>query len=45
MTEINKCPFTTASGAPVADNTYIITAGRRDPALLQDVNLQSLQAP
>lgn len=29
--------FTTAAGAPVADNTNIMTAGRRGPALLQDV--------
>jgi len=29
--------FTTASGAPVADNTNIMTAGPRGPALLQDL--------
>src|SRR5215831_20771056 len=29
--------FTTEAGAPVADNTNILTAGRRGPALLQDV--------
>jgi catalase len=29
--------FTTEAGAPVADNTNIMTAGRRGPALLQDV--------
>jgi catalase len=29
--------FTTAAGAPVADNTNILTAGPRGPALLQDV--------
>jgi catalase len=29
--------FTTAAGAPVADNTNIMTAGRRGPALLQDI--------
>ena len=29
--------FTNATGAPVADNTNIMTAGRRGPALLQDV--------
>jgi catalase len=31
-----KC-FTTAAGVPVADNTNIMTAGRRGPALLQGV--------
>src|ERR1700747_1215599 len=30
-------PFTNATGAPVADNTNIMTAGRRGPALLQDI--------
>src|ERR1700690_403438 len=30
-------PFTNAPGAPVADNTNIMTAGRRGPALLQDI--------
>jgi len=29
--------FTTEAGAPVADNTNIMTAGRRGPALLQDL--------
>src|ERR1700726_1547268 len=29
--------FTNATGAPVPDNTYILTAGRRGPALLQDI--------
>ena len=29
--------FTTAAGAPVADNTNIMTAGPRGPALLQDM--------
>src|SRR5258708_6625485 len=29
--------FTSATGAPVADNTNIMTAGRRGPALLQDI--------
>src|ERR1700757_5024291 len=29
--------FTNATGAPVADNTNILTAGRRGPALLQDI--------
>jgi catalase len=29
--------FTNASGAPVADNTNIMTAGPRGPALLQDI--------
>jgi catalase len=29
--------FTTAAGVPVADNTNIMTAGPRGPALLQDV--------
>ncbi len=32
-----KKKFTTASGAPVADNQNIATAGARGPALLQDV--------
>jgi len=32
-----KKVFTNASGAPVADNTNIMTAGRRGPALLQDI--------
>jgi catalase len=30
-------PFTNATGAPVADNTNIMTAGPRGPALLQDI--------
>jgi catalase len=29
--------FTSATGAPVADNTSIMTAGPRGPALLQDI--------
>ena len=29
--------FTTAAGVPVANNTDIMTAGPRGPALLQDV--------
>ena len=29
--------FTTAAGVPVVDNTNILTAGRRGPALLQDI--------
>src|SRR5689334_14555701 len=29
--------FTNATGAPVADNTNIMTAGRRGPVLLQDI--------
>src|ERR1700741_4294619 len=29
--------FTTAAGVPVVDNTNIMTAGRRAPALLQDI--------
>ena len=33
----NAAPFTHAAGAPVADNTNIMTAGRRGPALLQDI--------
>jgi catalase len=32
-----KDTFTTAAGVPVADNTNILTAGARGPALLQDV--------
>ena len=32
-----KTRFTNAAGAPVADNTNIMTAGPRGPALLQDV--------
>lgn len=30
-------PFTNATGTPVADNTNILTAGPRGPALLQDI--------
>jgi len=33
----NAAPFTHAAGAPVADNTNIMTAGPRGPALLQDI--------
>src|SRR6201990_2654515 len=29
--------FTNATGSPVPDNTNIMTAGRRGPALLQDI--------
>ena len=29
--------FTNEAGAPVADNTNILTAGPRGPALLQDI--------
>ena len=29
--------FTNATGAPVADNTNIMTAGPRGPCLLQDI--------
>src|ERR671918_5809 len=29
--------FTNATGAPVPDNTNILTAGARGPALLQDI--------
>src|SRR5258705_5275738 len=29
--------FTNATGVPVPDNTNILTAGRRGPALLQDI--------
>jgi catalase len=29
--------FTNATGAPVADNTNILTPGPRGPALLQDI--------
>jgi catalase len=32
-----KRVFTNATGAPVADNTNIMTAGPRGPALLQDI--------
>jgi catalase len=37
MTGSKTPPFTTAAGAPVADNTNILTAGPRGPALLQDI--------
>jgi catalase len=33
----DKSRFSNATGAPVADNTNIMTAGRRGPALLQDI--------
>jgi catalase len=29
--------FTNATGSPVPDNTNILTAGRRGPALLQEI--------
>jgi hypothetical protein len=32
-----KKRFTNATGSPVTDNTNIMTAGRRGPALLQDI--------
>src|SRR6266403_598513 len=35
--EKNTERFTNATGAPVPDNTNILTAGRRGPALLQDI--------
>jgi catalase len=35
MSKIER--FTNATGAPVADNTNILTAGPRGPALLQDI--------
>jgi catalase len=31
--------FTNENGAPVADNSNIMTAGPRGPALLQDIRL------
>jgi hypothetical protein len=34
---MSRKQFTRATGAPIADNTNILTAGRRGPALLQDV--------
>ena len=34
---MEKKKLTTASGAPVADNQNVATAGRRGPMLLQDV--------
>ena len=36
--------FTNATGAPVADNTNIMTAGPRGPALLQDIWLMKKMA-
>src|SRR5258707_710090 len=36
--------FTNATGAPVADNTNIMTAGPRGPALLQDIWLMEKMA-
>jgi catalase len=36
-TEKRTNRFTNATGSPVADNTNIMTAGRRGPALLQDI--------
>src|SRR6201990_1778381 len=33
----NRERFTNATGAPVPDNTNILTAGRRGPALLEDI--------
>ena len=33
----SKKTFTNATGAPVPDNTNILTAGPRGPALLQDI--------
>jgi len=37
MAQNDKARLTTAAGAPVPDNQNIMTAGRRGPALLQDV--------
>ena len=37
MTDDRKPKLTTAAGAPVPDNQNTMTAGRRGPALLQDV--------
>ena len=37
MMEKKKKKLTTNAGAPVVDNQNIMTAGRRGPALLQDV--------
>ena len=37
MSVMSKSRFTNATGAPVADNTNIMTAGPRGPALLQDI--------
>ena len=40
MNDKTRTPFPThASGAPVADNVKIMTAGPRGPASLQDVRL------
>ena len=35
----DKVTLTTTAGAPIADNQNAITAGRRDPVLLQDYQL------
>ncbi|WP_206240060.1 catalase [Novosphingobium terrae] len=37
MSDRETPPFTNATGAPVADNTNILSAGPRGPALLQDI--------
>jgi catalase len=37
MNDVRKPKLTTAAGAPVPDNQNTMTAGRRGPALLQDV--------
>src|SRR6201985_3739522 len=42
MSAENK--FTNATGSPVADNTNILTAGPRVPALLQDIWLMEKMA-
>src|SRR6202795_3776729 len=34
---VTETRFTNATGSPVADNTNIMTAGPRGPALLQDI--------
>lgn len=34
---MSKKGLTTGSGAPVADNNNVVTAGPRGPMLLQDV--------
>jgi catalase len=34
---MSNTKFTNATGPPVADNTNIMTAGPRGPALLQDI--------
>src|ERR1700683_3542046 len=36
-TEAKRPPTSHATGAPVTDNLNILTAGRRGPALLQDI--------